>query len=405
MEKVLPLDDVRVLDLTQVGAGPYITLFLADAGADVVKVEAPGVGEMYRHEGPAFFDDAGRRWGGYFLRLNRNKRSVTVDLKSEAGRALLKDLVKVADILVENFRPDTMDRLGLGYQTLREINPRLIYGALSGFGHRDIFESPFADRPAFAIIAEAMGGVMDLIGEEDGPPQWVGGALGDFYTSLTTLSGILMALHARHKTGQGQLVDVAMYDAMVSLAERAVFVYTYTETVLRRGRERYLCPFGPYQVSDGYVAVAVIGDKPWQGLCAAMDRPDLAAHPDLCTGEQRSASYRELLGPILNAWFAKQTMSEAVDRLVAYGVPAAPIQDARGIVSCPHIRARDMLVEFEHPHAGRVTVVGNPIKMSGSPRIPVRRPPLLGEHTDAVLGEWLGLGDDAIAQLRRAGAL
>jgi formyl-CoA transferase len=397
-----PLDELLVIDLTQFIAGPYCTMLLADAGARVIKVEPPGRGEAYRREGPALGDQP---TGGYLMRVNRNKESVTLDLATAGGRRVLERLAERADVLVENFKHDSMDRLGLGWERLRELNPRLVYASISGFGHTDLLPGPYAHWPAFAIVAEAMGGVMDRIGEPSCEPHWSGVSLGDIFASTLCVSGILMAIQHRAKTDSGQHVDISMHDGMVSLNERALYLHGSTGVSLGRGSEGYFAPFGSFQAADGWIAIGVVGNAIWRRFCAAIDRPDLAADERLAEGRGRAVHAHDIVRPAIAAWLATRTRQEATDALVAHDVPAGLVQTAAEVAADPQVAAREMLVEFEYPGAGRQRVAGNPIKLGADLGQPVRRPPLLGEHTEPVLRELLSLDDSELQALRDEGAI
>jgi formyl-CoA transferase len=399
-----PLGDLVVLDLSQFAAGPYGTQFLADAGARVIKVELPGLGDPYRHEGPRLpagsADD-----GAFFMRFNRNKESVAIDLAKPGGRAAFEALVKAADALIENFKPGSLERLGFGWERLQELNPRLVYATITGYGHRDLLPSPLSHWPAFAITAEAMGGMMDVIGDADCQPHGSAVSAGDLVPGVEAALGIMIALHQRLRTGRGQRVDVAMADAIAALNERSVFTYLLTGDVPTRGVERQIAPFGAFPARDGHVAIGVIGPAVWRRFCAVLERPDLADDPDLADGTVRARHLEAKLRPVIEGWLANRTKLEAAETLCRAGVPAAPVLNAREIAESEHFRSRRMLVEFDYPGAGSVGVVGAPIKLGADLGRPVRRPPRLGEHTESVLAELAGLDREAIADLRREGAI
>jgi CoA:oxalate CoA-transferase len=386
-----PLQGVTILDLTHFAAGPYCTMLLADAGARVIKIEPPS-GEIYRHEGPPLVAKTGAVAGSYQLRFNRHKESVVLDLKAQGGREALEALARRADVLVENFRPGTLDRLQLGYRRLRELNPRLIYATVTGFGSGEADRSPLMNWPALAIVAEAMGGVMDRIGGGGCGPHWSGVSAGDLYAGALTTSGILMALLHRERTGVGQHVDVSMVDAMASLNERAVMSFGVTGTAPGPGEEEHLAPFGPFRARDGHVVIGVIGDGLWRRFCAAIGRPDLAGDPRLADGIKRAEQLESRLRPAIDAWLAGRDKGDAARALAEAGVPAAPVYDAGEVAESAHIKARRMLVEVELPGWGAHPIVASPIKLSADPAPSAARAPLLGEHTEAVLAE---LGEPA----------
>ncbi len=380
------LSDLRVLDLTQVLAGPYCTMLLADLGADVVKVERPG-GDLIRSNPPYLDgDDADSQpYGGYFQSVNRGKRSVELDLGSARGREDFLSLVETADVVVENYRAGTMERFDLGYETLREYNPQLVYGAIRGFGDPRTGETERQGRPSFDLVAQALGGVMEITGPADGPPSKVGPGVGDLFTAALNAVGILAAVHHRERTGEGQFVDTAMYDSMVSLCERTIYQYSYTgDAPTRQGNSHpTLFPYDAFEAADGYVVVAAFGDNHWTALCEAMERPDLAAeYPDATS----RLDHRETLRDEVADWTLDRTCDEVVDALDGR-VPCERVQDTTDVFDDPHVHARDMLVEVDQPGTdATVSIAGQPIKMSETPTEPGRRAPLLNEHRDELLG-------------------
>ena len=384
-----PLEGVVIVDLTHFAAGPYCTMLLADAGARVIKVEPPA-GEIYRSEGPPLVAPDGAMTGSYQLRFSRHKESVVLDLKTPAGRDALQALAMRADVLVDNFRPHTLDRLGLGYSRLRALNERLIYATITGFGAGDVDPSPLVDWPALAIVAEAMGGVMSRIGDGDCGPHSTGVSAGDLYAGALATSGILMALLHRERTGVGQHVDISMVDAMASLNERAVMSYGVTGAALPPGEERHVAPFGPFSARDGHLVIGVVGDALWRRFCTAIARPDLADDPRLADGTGRAHHLETVLRPAIDAWVAGRDKESAAQALAEAGVPAGPVYDAGEVAESAHIKARHMLVDVELPGYGAFPVVASPIKLSGDPTPPSARVPLLGEHTASVLAELGG---------------
>ena len=398
------LDGVRVVDLTQVVSGAVTTMLMADFGADVIKVEPPH-GEPYRHSGYPIRSAEGET-NLNFLRFSRGKRSVAVDLKSSGGQEVLAELIRGADVLVENFRPGVLRRLGFDYERMRELNPRLIYTSVSGFGHDDLGDSPFRDRPAYAIIAEAMAGLTHLAGDGEGPPVWMGFAMADVFAGTLALSGTLLALRDREATGEGRRVDIAMYDGSVFMNDLALAAYSAVGELLGPGQYLLQSPWGPFETTDGYVVVAVLTEPQWAALCEVLKRPDLRDDPRLQTGRDRSARHDELVAPVVRAWSQGRTKKECTELLLARGVPAAPVNTAADVLECPQVAAREMLVEVDDPVAGTTRLVGNPIKMD---RVPEReaapRIPRLGEHTVEVLSGVLGLSDERVEQLQRQGAV
>ena len=385
------LSDLRVVDLTQVLAGPYCTMLLADMGADVVKVERPG-GDLIRSNPPFVDGPEGEAYGGYFQSVNRNKRSLELDLGDDEDRADFLSLVETADVVVENYRTGTMERFDLGYERLRERNPELIYSSIRGFGDPRTGETDRQGQPSFDLIAQALGGVMAITGQPDGPPTKVGPGIGDLFTAVLNAVGILAAVHHRDRTGEGQYVDTAMYDAMVSLCERTVYQYSYTgEAPTRRGNAHpTLFPYNAFATADGHVVIAAFSDGHWRALCEAMDRPDLAA--DYPTAGDRIAD-RETLRAEIADWTRSRTAPAVVAALDG-AVPAAPVQDTSDVFDDPHVRARDMLAEVDQPGAGQsVTIAGNPIKLSETPTAVERRAPMLDEHREELLESVPQVGD------------
>jgi len=380
-----PLSDLRVVDLTQVLAGPYCTMLLADLGADVVKVERPG-GDLIRGNPPHVDDPEEEPYGGYFQSVNRGKRSIELDLGDDDDREDFLYLVESADVVVENYRAGTMERLGCSYETLKELNPELVYASIRGFGDPRTGETDRQGQPSFDLVAQALGGVMEITGQEDGPPTKVGPGIGDLFTAVLEAVGILAAVHRRERTGDGSYVDTGMYDAMVSMCERAVYHYSYDEDVLTRQGNSHptLFPYNAFETNDGHVVIAAFSDGHWHELCDAMDRPDLAAdYPDAPSRVRA----RDDLRPEIAAWTREHTAADVVDTLDGR-VPAAPVQDAADVFEDPHVHDREMLADVDQPGADRdVTVAGCPIKFEDAPTGPRGRAPLLDEHREELLAD------------------
>lgn len=401
----LPLRGLRVLDLGQIVAGPYGTMLLASLGAEVIKIEPPGRGEPYRREGPRVTDSQGNEHGTYHLRLNRNKKSLALNLRDPRGVEILHGLAAKSDMVWENFRPGVMDRLGVGYQTLSAINPAIIMVSVSGFGQPAVMEGPYADRPAFAIIAEAMGGEMEMVGYSDGPPLWLGFGMADLTTGLMAAFGALAALQSRSLTGRGQHVDCALYDAMVSFSERALLDYTLTGRVPTRGRETYLSSWGAFRCRDGYVSIATVGEEMWGRLCEVIGRPEWLGDPRFENAIARSHQMADVIRPAIEDWLSDRGKQEAATLLAEHGVASGPVQNAADIFNCPQVATRNMLVEVDDPLAGKVQLTGFPVKFSDLPEIEPEHPPLLGEHTTYCLRELLGRDDAAIEELVKDGVV
>lgn len=378
------LEGVCVIDLTRMLAGPFSTMVLADLGADVIKIEPP-FGDLSRTMGPFCEDDEKQYYGGYFQSVNRNKRSVVLDLKTSSGRDLLRALVRDADILVENFRPGVMESWNLGYEDLAEVNPGLIYGAIRGFGDPRTGKSPMSQWPAYDVVAQAMGGLIGITGQ-DGQPTKVGPGIGDIFPGVLCAVGVLAALNERSSSGRGQFVDVGMYDAVLSLCERIVYQYSYSGDVAHPEGNTHplLSPFDIFECLDGHIAIAAPSKRHWIALTTIMKRPDLGTS---FVDHQRRLSEREYIRREIAAWVATRTKAVIIE-LLGGAVPIGPVNTVRDIFADPHVSAREMLIELEQPGSAQlVTVVGNPIKMTRTHRNSVRRAPLLGEHTAEVLAE------------------
>ncbi|HXG16660.1 MAG TPA: CaiB/BaiF CoA-transferase family protein [Calidithermus sp.] len=392
-----PLTGVRVLDLTRVLAGPFCTQTLADMGAEVIKIEEPGKGDDTRRWPPFVGGEA-----TYFLSVNRGKQSVTVNLKAAEGVDLVRRLAARSDVLVENFRPGTMDRLGLGYRALRRVNPRLVYCSISGFGE----SGPEAHRAGYDLIVQGESGIMDLTGFPDGPPVKVGNSIADLVAGLSAAHGIVLALLARARTRRGQKVEIAMLDVMASLLTYQAGLYFQTGArPTRKGNQHpSIVPYEVFRAADGYLTLGVANNSLWKQCCAALGRPELADDPRFAT-EARRVENRAALVPILDAIFAGATVDEWLKRLEAAGVPAGRIKSVAEVCESEHLKARGMIVRLPHPTAGTVTVLGVPVRLHATPGAVTAPPPVLGQHTEQVLRRVLGLRPAAIARLRRTGAI
>jgi formyl-CoA transferase len=386
----LPLEGMRVLDVSQVMAGPFCCMMLGDMGADVIKVEPPEGGDQTRRA--MGFKLKGTDSLG-FLNMNRNKRSITLDLKSDAGRQVFYELAKTADVIVENYRPGTMKKLGIDYDTISAINPGIIYASISGFGQT----GPWADRPGFDLIAQAATGVMSITGHPDGPPAKSGVPVADIGCSLFALYAILSAYIGRQKSGKGQYIDAALYEAGLAFAIWDISEFWGTGRVPQRigTANRMAAPYQAVRASDGYFVFGANNDRLWARLCEAIERPELLDDPDYKTNALRM-QHREQLIATLEETFTAWTRDECVDRLLAVGVPAGPISDYAEALSSPHAEAREAVMNIEHPVEGEVKSIGFPVKLSGTPQQVRRHPPLLGEHTEEILAE-LGIDPKVLA--------
>ena len=398
-----PLTGVRVIGLEQYMSGPYCTMILADAGAEVIKIERPGSGDP-RRSIPPFAERDGAQKAIGFLGYNRNKKSLALNVRSQEGRRILRDLVAEDDVLVENLRPGAMAKIGVDYESLRQVNPRLIYAMISGFGRLPELQTEYSGRPAFDIVAEAMSGVMDLVGFEDKPPTYTLYGLPDIHSGLVTAFGILQALFMRERTGEGQIVDVSLLDSMLALNERMVALYGVTGEEPKRGRFRHLWPRGSFPCKDGYVALNVPDDLMWGRLATAVGRPDLIEDSRSATGTAR-AENADFLKPIVEEWMADKSREEVVNTLNDAGMPTGPVYSASDVFSDPHFRTRQMLMEVEDPEVGPVTVARSVPHLSSALEIPVAPAPGLGEHTRPILEELLGYPPDEVERLAAEGVI
>ena len=393
-----PLDGVRVLDLTRVLAGPYCTMFLGDLGAEVVKVEQPGVGDDTRGWGPPF---AGGE-SAYFLCVNRNKKSVTVDLKSKDGVTLLRRLAKRADVLIENFRPGTMERLGLGEQELRTINPKLIYASLSGFGA----DGPMSDAPGYDLIVQAWGGLMSITGPADGEPSKVGVAIIDLVAGLMLGKSIAAALFAREKIGAGQKIDTSLLEAEVACLINVGSNYLIEGKIPHRWGNAHpsIVPYQSFKTADGYLVVGVASEGIWGRFCDAIGRAEWTDDPRFAKNANR-VEHRETLTAVITEIFLGRKTDAWLELLDDAGVPCAPVQTIDKVFKAPQVLHRKMLAEVDHPTAGSVPMAGIPVKFSLTPASVRLAPPLLGQHTEEVLASWLGIDDKEIDELKKKGAV
>ena len=398
---------VRVLDLSRMLAGPYGSMLLADLGAEVIKVEEPKGGDPMRVMGPPFLRPGGAggpegRESAYFLSINRNKKSVALDLERPDGRAVFFDLCRVADVVWDNFRPGVMARLGCAPETLRAANPRLVVCSISAFGG----DGPYRDWPAFDLALQAMGGAMSITGEDGRPPVRMGLPMGDLAGGMFGALAVAGALLRRERTGEGTVIDLSLLDCQVSLLTYVAQYYWADGRVPSRVGSGHasVVPYQAFATKDGFLVVAVFAEKFWSGFCRALGQPDLAGDPRFESNGKRVERREELVSR-LDAVFATRPTAEWLARLHAEGVPAAPIQRVDEVLADPQVLGREMVVELEHPAAGRVKTLGTPIRAAGTPPFRPAPPPGLGEHTDAVLGGLLGYPAERIAALRRDGVI
>ena len=393
------LEGIRVLDLTQVLFGPFATMLLSDLGAEVIKIERPEVGDIARGNGPVV-----RGQSTYFLSLNRGKKSVTLNLATEEGVEVFLELVRNADVVVQNFKPGTMEKMGLSYERVKEYNPRIIYVSGSGFGQ----DGPYAEKPAFDVIIQAMGGVMSITGEEGGPPIRPGVSYGDIAAGLFLCIATLAALQERHVSGRGQQIDIAMLDCQVAVQENAFVRYLNSGEIPHALGTRHpvITPFQTFLTSDGSIAVALRGGikDQWPLFCAAIDRVDIIDDPRFIDGWSRTQNYKAL-EPIMAAVMKTRTTQEWIKELEKVGIPCGPVNTIDQVVSDPQIAARNMFINVKHPTAGTFKVVNSPFKFSRTHYKVESASPELGEHTQEVLSQLSGMTQDEISRLRDSGII
>lgn len=393
-----PLAGVKVLDLTRILAGPYCTQALADYGADVVKVEEPGRGDDTRGWGPPFVEGEST----YFLAVNRGKRSLTLNLKHARGRELLKALVADSDVLVENFRPGALDRLGFSYEACRERNPRLVYASVSGYGR----DGPLGGRPGYDAVVQGESGLMSITGEPDGPPLKVGASLVDVLAGMNAVQAILLALLEREQTGEGAFVEITLLESALPPLAYHTTAWLLAGQVPRRLGNHHpnLAPYETFEASDGYVIIGIGSEALWRTFCRAAGRGDLASDARFATNAQRVSNYDALraeLAPLVRS----RTVAAWLELLESAGIPCGRVRTVAEALESEQVRARGLLLEVDHPTLGRRRWVGSPVSLAGLDRGSLRPPPLLGQHTEEVLAERLGLGPRDVQALREDGVL
>ena len=396
-----PLSGVRVLDLTRLLAGPFCTMILADLGADVIKIERPGQGDPARNLGPLVGDNE----AAYFISINRGKKSITLNLFSEEGQKLVHSMLPHCDVLVENFVPGTMARFGLEYERVKSLHPGLIYASISGFGQ----DGPESQRPALDIVVQAMGGLISVTGQPDGPLTRPGASLGDSLAGVFTALSILAALYQREATGQGQYIDISMLDCQVMMMENALSRYFSTGAVPGPigARHPVAAPFQIFQASDRSFVVALLSDDPavWHRFCGAIERPDLAADARFQTNRDRMGCYDALLAPVLDALFLEKPASHWLSALTAADIPCGPVNSIADVAADAQVNHRGMIADIPHSSKGTWKVANTPFNFSQAATGPAGASPGLGEHTSEILDCLLGISGDEVTRLRDAGAI
>lgn len=387
------LDGVRVLDFTRVLAGPTATMLLADLGADVIKIEAPGRGDDTRHWGPPWAGDGDKRQSAYFLSVNRNKRSLTLNLKSETGRDLARQLAAKSDVVIENFKVGGMASFGLGYDDLKLVNPRLVYCSITGYGQ----SGPYHQRPGYDYVVQAMSGLMSITGPSDREPHKVGVAISDVIAGLFAANAIQAALHHSVATGEGQHIDISLLDTQIAALVNIASNYLVSgQTPPRLGNlHPNIVPYQTFRAADGEFVLAVGNDRQFGFLCDLLEEPELKADPRFATNPARVEN-RSTLVPMLQARFGERTREAWIEALLGVGIPAGPINDIATTLTDPHVLARGMVQTVEHGGSDPLQLVGSPMKMSATPPQIRHAPPLLGEHTDTVLRDVLDLDENSI---------
>ncbi len=383
-------------------AGPYCTMLLGDAGAEVIKIERPPVGDPRRRM-PPFAEKDGRKKGAGFMGYNRNKKSLALDLSKPQGQNVFRRLCESADVVVENLRPGSMSKMRLGHNEMRELNPRLVWAIISGFGRLESHLGPYSDRPAFDVVAEAMSGMMNLVGFADKPPSWTIYGLADIFSGCMAAYGVMQALLMRERTGEGQVVDSAMFDNMLAMNEQMVAYYSVAGQIGERGKPKNYWPRGAYAAKDGWVAIHCPDDIIWKRIAETIGRPDLRDDPRTATGPAR-CEHIDMLDPLLVAYFAGKTRDEAVAELNAAGAPCGPVYRADDVFADPHVAARGTLMEIDDPDVGPYRFVRSAPLLSAHADLPKVPAPRLGQHSREILS-GLGYAAGEIDGLAAAGVV
>ncbi len=396
------LEGIRVVDLSHVLAAPTCTMFLADLGAEVIHIE-PFHGDDSREFGP-FAGEPGKDRSGYFISLNRNKKSMVLNLKDEKGKKILRELIRVSDVVVENFRPATMRKLGFSWEEIQKINPKVIYASICGFGHDALPE--YTERPAYDMVAQAYSGIMSITGPEGGPPCRVGSSVGDIFAGHQAVIGILAALYKREETGRGQHHDGSMVDGLFAVLENAVARYTINEEVAGPlgGAHPSITPFQGFKTVDSWIIAAIGTDALWAKFCTVIGREDLTDDPKYKTNPLRTRNKKDLI-TILDVEMAKKTTGEWEDIFEDAGLPYSPINNIKDICEDPHIAHRKMLVEIDQPGIGKMKIAGSPIRLSETPGEVYAPAPLLGQPSEDILKEILEYSREEISSLKEEGVI
>ena len=396
------LEGIRVVDLSHVLAAPIATMFLADLGADVIHIEPPR-GDDAREFGP-FAGEAGKNRSGYFISLNRNKKSMVLDLRKEAGKKILRQLIEVSDVLIENYRPTTMRKLGFSWEEIQEINPRIIYASISGFGQYSL--PGYDSRPSYDMVAQGYSGLMSITGPEGGQPCRVGSSVGDIFSGHQAAIGILAALIYREKSGKGQHYDGAMVDGLFAVLENAVVRHTISGEIPGPLGSRHpsITPFQSFKTKDSWVIAAIGNDVLWARFCKVIDREYLTGDPMFKTNPLRTKHVKELI-PIISEEISKKTTKEWSELFEKADLPYSPVNSIKDICEDPHIRYRNMLVEIDQPEVGKMTITGSPIHLSETPGEVYAPAPLLGQHTEEILKNVLSYSEGDIDDLKREGII
>jgi formyl-CoA transferase len=386
------LNGVKILDLSRVLAGPLCTMMFADMGAEVIKLEIPNKGDDTRAFGPFQNEES-----AYFMNMNRNKKGITLNLKGE-GKELFLKLVEQVDILIENYRPGTMEKLGIGYEELKIINPSLVYGCVSGFGHY----GPYSERPGYDLIGQAMSGIMSVTGWSEEEPTRIGTAMADVLAGLSLTSGVLAALHYSKQTGIGQKVDVGIMDSGILSLQIITPTYLVGNELPKPTGNRYLSnyPTDSFKAKDGNYVISAANDKLWQKVCETMGQPETAFLPEFDLNWKRVENNKDVK-IIIEKWSAGKTVDDVVNQLIENGVPSAPVQNIEQVVNDPQVAAREMFVDVEHPIAGKVKITGNNIKMSETKTEIRTHSPLLGQHNEEIFSKMLGLTVEDLEELKQ----